>query len=441
MQIFRKSIYLFFFILSISCENKKEPEVKGNSTVVIGVESNYKNFKRFTLDELNAKVEYIPLETSDNNPIDRIRNIDIKHQYIVVVSTENVYLFSNYGKYFHSIGSYGKGPDAYNMPVSAIISEDKVFISDLLRNLILEYSTENIFIQSIPITKKTFSSAPLNAFYPISSSEFLIQVVNYSGYEMHRLLRVNTKGQVLMGYPNTTYFTLRQTNPGEKHPFFSLSSANTEGHIYKHENMFRYMHRLNDTIWNIAGDDISPLYVLHRGNLGLPAEFLGYSITDEAFQTKVKESLKLRFVNETNSFLFVTYFFANHYPFSFRKSPISRPKSSTTGISQGFPILGVYNKTTTEFFFVAPSGVDHQLEPLGIENDIDGGINFAPMYSPDERTLVSWFNAYDLKAHVASEAFRSSTPKYPERKRELEALANHLKDDDNPVLMVVTFEE
>jgi hypothetical protein len=50
-------------------------------------------------------------------------------------------------------------------------------------------------------------------------------------------------------------------------------------------------------------------------------------------------------------------------------------------------------------------------------------------------------NAYDLKAHVASEAFRSSTPKYPERKRELEALANRLKDDDNPVLMVVTFEE
>jgi hypothetical protein len=104
-------------------------------------------------------------------------------------------------------------------------------------------------------------------------------------------------------------------------------------------------------------------------------------------------------------------------------------------------IMVIYNKEKDEYFSVAPSGVDHQLEPLGIENDIDGGINFSPMYSPNERTLVSWFNAYDLKAHVASEAFRSSTPKYPERKHELEALANRLKDDDNPVLMVVTFEE
>jgi hypothetical protein len=103
-------------------------------------------------------------------------------------------------------------------------------------------------------------------------------------------------------------------------------------------------------------------------------------------------------------------------------------------------ILGIYNKQTAEFFFVAPSGIDYQLEPLGIENDIDGGINFAPMYSPNERTLVSWFNAMDLKAHVASEGFKNSKPKYPEKKKELEALANRLKDTDNPVLMVVTME-
>jgi hypothetical protein len=42
-----------------------------------------------------------------------------------------------------------------------------------------------------------------------------------------------------------------------------------------------------------------------------------------------------------------------------------------------------------------------------------------------------------LKAHVASESFKNSTPKYPEKKRELEKLAVSLKETDNPVLVLV----
>ena len=51
--------------------------------------------------------------------------------------------------------------------------------------------------------------------------------------------------------------------------------------------------------------------------------------------------------------------------------------------------------------------------------------------------LISWTDAYKLKTYLKSEAFQSSTPKYPEKKKELERQANSLDENDNPVLMLV----
>ena len=46
--------------------------------------------------------------------------------------------------------------------------------------------------------------------------------------------------------------------------------------------------------------------------------------------------------------------------------------------------------------------------------------------------LISWINSFELKAHVDSEAFKDSTTKYPEKKKELEKLADSLDENDNP---------
>jgi hypothetical protein len=74
----------------------------------------------------------------------------------------------------------------------------------------------------------------------------------------------------------------------------------------------------------------------------------------------------------------------------------------------------------------------------GLMNDLDGGPNILPETIKDENTVISWIDALTLKTYVASEGFRNSKPKYPEKKRKLEKLAESLKETDNPVLMVVT---
>jgi hypothetical protein len=73
----------------------------------------------------------------------------------------------------------------------------------------------------------------------------------------------------------------------------------------------------------------------------------------------------------------------------------------------------------------------------GIINDVDGGPNILPRTIKDDNTIIAIINASEFKKHVFSEAFKNSAPLFPEKKKELEKLANSLEETDNPVLILV----
>lgn len=47
--------------------------------------------------------------------------------------------------------------------------------------------------------------------------------------------------------------------------------------------------------------------------------------------------------------------------------------------------------------------------------------------------MLKWVCAYQLKQHVASEAFKTSTPKYPEKKKALEQQSNHTNSNNQTI--------
>ena len=76
----------------------------------------------------------------------------------------------------------------------------------------------------------------------------------------------------------------------------------------------------------------------------------------------------------------------------------------------------------------------------GIPNNLDGGAKFRPIQyfiENGNEYLLGEINAFRLKMHTVSNEFINSTPKYPEKKKELEKLAESLKETDNPVLIMV----
>lgn len=76
----------------------------------------------------------------------------------------------------------------------------------------------------------------------------------------------------------------------------------------------------------------------------------------------------------------------------------------------------------------------------GILNDLDGGTLFQPenyFVEDSQEYMVGLQYPYQIKVHVASTDFKNLIPEYPEKKKELEKLANSLKETDNPVLVLV----
>ena len=81
--------------------------------------------------------------------------------------------------------------------------------------------------------------------------------------------------------------------------------------------------------------------------------------------------------------------------------------------------------------------IRYELSSSGLlTDDIIGGIDFRPGYCSDD-FLISWIDALKLKDHISSDKFLNSKPLNPEKKQELEKLANSLQETDNPVLVLV----
>jgi hypothetical protein len=76
----------------------------------------------------------------------------------------------------------------------------------------------------------------------------------------------------------------------------------------------------------------------------------------------------------------------------------------------------------------------------GIFNDLDGGLSFQPQYYFEKNSqeyMVGILDPLQIKIHIGLKEFKSYATKYPDKKKELEKLANSLKETDNPVLMLV----
>jgi hypothetical protein len=83
-------------------------------------------------------------------------------------------------------------------------------------------------------------------------------------------------------------------------------------------------------------------------------------------------------------------------------------------------------------------------EKGGISNDFDGGPAFQPQNYFEENGkeyLTGLTTPIQIKSLVKRIEFKNSTPKYPEKKKELIELANRMKETDNPVLMLVSLKK
>jgi len=71
---------------------------------------------------------------------------------------------------------------------------------------------------------------------------------------------------------------------------------------------------------------------------------------------------------------------------------------------------------------------------------LDGGFPFHPRYYHEENGqeyMIDLLLPNRLKTYVASDEFKSSEPKFPKKKVQLEELSKRIEDTDNPIIVMV----
>jgi len=392
-------IILIFLLPLISCQKTR---YKDNPKLITYKLKKLPKTSEVRLSDLNAiNIKYIPLETNEQCLITGINDLLSGNRIIAggrffLTKYWNTILEFKYdGSFVNRIGTVGRGPNEITTVYDVNIdkrNQSIYFLCDRGRKLNI-YSEKGEFVKSfqIPFYSNEFT---------FTKNSILCYSENHFGNVENSYALIDTNALIIQKYPN-------------KYPF-----KKHDGYFIWHENLFyRFNSRVfkkevySDTIYVFEDMRFKPHLVIEVGEkLMTPAarsEFDG-------------QYLLKNYVDPLNLFEFGNYIY---YEFIYRYV-----------IPDDVLILGFIGSKKDNFRALFNTG-------QGIINDLDGGPNILPKTIKDENTIIGWIDALKLKAHVASDVFKNSSPKYPEKKKELEKLANSLKETDNPVLILVSLKK
>jgi hypothetical protein len=343
-----------------------------------------------TLFQIADDISYTPLDNSIQ--LGEIYDFHypkfINNSIFLYENKVGVLVFNRNGKFLRKIGSKGRGPGEYIYGLDFTVDKktETVYINDLTE--IKTYNKEGKFLRSFSL--KQFGDM-INTIEFFNSKLFVFYAIQNENTPYEWIV-FDTIGNVI-------------TKEKRRIPQFTSNVGGGEG-AYYFNNKIGFWNQYSDTIFLISDDfRRTPSFIISPGDHRFPKSRINAP-------TELSNHMSLRQIFETHHFLAVRYIFNEVNYFALIDKESNR--------------IFLFN---WEF---DGSG--------GILNDLDGGTRFLPKayYTEDDREyIIGFLYPYQLKDLISSNDFKNSSPKYPEKKKELEKLANSLKETDNPVLMIV----
>jgi hypothetical protein len=348
-----------------------------------------------------TEIEYIPLETnaqsvfsfSDNvfltwpPPIDLI----IGEKFYIIRQNKTIIKFHEDGTFEKIIGKFGRGPGEYTVAhdIEYNGEDHNIYIVSGWDNKFDVYSKSGEFVRSFNI--------PLYAAidFIIIDNSILCYCENHMGNIENSYTLLDTCGIVIKTFPNKFAF--------KNHDAFVVRSENL---FYKFKNQVFKKEVYSDTIYVYENLNFKPHLVIELGKK---------LITPEVRSMYIGRDIAKNYIQQLNLFEFGDYIYFDFiYKFTVPDELITY---SFIGSKTGnYQVL--FNRSE------------------GIINDLDGGPSILPRSIKDDNTIIALLDVAELKSHIASETFKNSNPKYPNKKIKLVELSNKLKETDNPVLVL-----
>jgi len=358
---------------------------------------------KITLSEMSDNILYIPLDNS----------FPIGNTYTLRITINNIYLsikdvgiikFNRDGEFICKIGSRGRGPAEYSYGMDFAVDErtGNVFVPDYGKVKI--YYAGGSFIRDISYEGFIGGYGMSGGIETFNSLLFFPDYI-MRGDSKHIWVFLDTLGNLVKKKENSVQ------------PFHTDFSI--EGSIYRFDNQLFYYNLFNDTIFSISSDlSYQGAYLFAQGEHRWPRSIIGFS-SESQLVSQLYRLFQPEKMFETKHYIVLIYGYLD-------KAAISLIEKKTKRI-----FLAYKYQEAQKYY--------RKSKPW-IQNDLDGGMPLTEINYLEEdghEYITTLVNPFDLKVHVSSNEFINSAPKYPEKKKELEQLANSLKETDNPVLVLV----
>ena len=335
--------------------------------------------KEIMLNELASDIRYVPLETTD----DCLMNNEF---YIMQytgedIITSGIFHFDKNGKFLNKIESKGQGPEEYLQGLFAFGDWKNKLLYVQNWTTLTCYGFDGTFVRSVPTPQLNMGAAGLFDENHILYSNDIYYADKANPIQLYMVDSQNGK----------TVSKWRGHLEENKKYGMILTSRDF---MYNYDNSLFYKPALENVIFKI----LSP----KKRQLVYKFDCSGKDIdvsADEVDPKKRFQFLSVYWAKETAQYLFVNYGMKN----------ISR--------------LGIYDKEKKTFTNVT------------IKDNLAGGYDIHPAWTSDDNHLLMVYYAGGL---LQDKEKRYSTGLLPERKMELDELLKNIKEDDNPVVILVT---
>jgi hypothetical protein len=402
-------------ILMIGCSSSNN---RNKSLISINLPGVIDTKQEVPLSKYVNKLEYIPLELTNESVIGRAMELVLTPDYIIVRNYANakslILLFDRRtGKFVRHIGEVGKGPEEYMIPSNCFFNpyNSLIYAQGAGRTSIRTYNLEGEFLESfdLPGIHESTNKSEVRRLSSIDqfldADTFVSYVENLSGNIDERVV-IFSKTKTLKSFPNFKKFVIGNHDKDyiveyQLPVFFCWNKT------------ISFKEKSNDTLFSVSRDGLIPRLLLNYGNFNYPYILSRNEALDEIY--KPKDHFEILFAFENSRYLF--------FVFSFKRNEIVKGMMDT--------YLIVFDKITHRTV-VSQNNEDH----FGsFKNDIDGFLSFTPRILTDENELVGVLQASEIKLWKTKN--RSKIPALIARLPWLDSI----DEVDNPVIVVGKLKE
>lgn len=395
-----KNSYLIILSLSLLACGGKKPVEQADGIgvkpleypVAISFGKGVETEREVSLSEIAKEVKVIPLETKQECLIGKTHKgmIQMVGHDLFIPCTEGLLQFTDDGKFVRSVAKRGQGPGEYNMIRHIAVNSrlKQVYLMD--HGKVHAYSTDGEFLKESPIPMCW-------QFTLLGDSIYVGYIYNNTGQKKDRLVLIDRNGETLNTFPQYDQFTI-----GNGLNYYLWGRYDRYVYSFRDEACCKEYY--NDTVFTITPKELQPRYILDLGKYKIPKEKRFEVLEGDwrAYSEPARAYLRPDFL-ETSQWVFLPY--------------------TTWDVTNedDVPQLAMFDKRTGECYKVKDNM---------IKNDMEGGLAFYPATRVADNVLLYYWDASEvLELAEKNPAIL-----------EYEQLKN-LKDDDNPVLMLVTLKE